>query len=258
MSWETKITHVEPNTIRVRGYPIQELMGNVSFTEAIYLLYMGELPEREKARLLDAIFVSSVDHGVTPPSVLATRTAASTGAPLNAAIAAGVLSINEYHGGAIQNCMKVIQAALADLAEGEDFPAAAERIVREYLANKKRMPGFGHRYHTADPRTKRLYDLAEETGFAGKGLEMTRAITAAFEREGKKLPVNVDGAIAALLVDLDIPAELANAFFILARVPGLVAHAIEEQRTQAPMRRISAEDHIYTGPELRSIQERME
>jgi citrate synthase len=254
-SWKTQITQIEPNEVRLRGYRIDELMGNVTFAEAIYLALKGELPEPKIAKLLDAMLVSSIDHGATPPSALAARTAASTGAPLNAAVAAGILSINDHHGGAINNCMGVLQAGLTRMAEtGEDAKTAAAALVAEYRAAKKRIAGFGHRIHTADPRTAKLFALADELGVSGAGVAMIQAIQTAFADLGKTLPINVDGAIAALLVDLDMPCELANAFFIMARVPGLVAHVYEEQTTQKPMRRIHPSDHTYTGPAARELE----
>ena len=253
-TWKTAITQIKPNEVRLRGYRIDELMGRVTFAQAIFLALKGELPSPQVARLLDAIFVSSIDHGVTPPSALAARTAVSTGAQLNAAIAVGVLSINRYHGGAIFECMGILQEGLQRVAEGsKSIDAVAGDLIAEYKVEKKRIAGLGHRIHTADPRTDRLFSLAEELGVAGDGVAMIRALQNGFESMGKNLPINVDGAIAALLVDLDMPQELANAFFIIARVPGLVAHIHEERMHQRPMRRIHPAGHEYDGTEPRSL-----
>jgi citrate synthase len=253
-SWNTSITQIKPNEVRLRGYRIDELMGEITFAQAIFLALKGELPEPKVARLLDAMLVSSIDHGATPLSAQAARTAASTGAPLNAAVAAGVLSINKHHGGAIYDCMGVLQEGLQRAeTSGKDIEAAAEELVGEYREEKKRIAGFGHRIHTNDPRTAKLFALAKELGVAGKGVAMIEGIRKAFESLGKALPINVDGAIAALLVDLDMPQELANAFFIMARVPGLVAHVYEEQTTQRPMRDINPREHEYTGPKEREL-----
>lgn len=254
-TWKTAITQIEPNQVRLRGYRIDELMGRVTFAQAIFLALKGELPSPQVTRLLEAILVSSIDHGVTPPSALAARTAVSTGAQLNAAIAVGVLSINRYHGGAVFECMGVLQEGLQRVAEGsKSIDAVAGDLIAEYQTEKKRIAGLGHRIHTADPRTDRLFSLAEELGVAGDGVAMIRALQSAFNSMGKQLPINVDGAIAALLVDLDMPRELANAFFIIARVPGLVAHIHEERTQQRPMRRIHPTDHEYDGPEPRSLE----
>lgn len=256
-TWYTQISKVKPNEIRLRGYRIDELMGSVTFSEGIYLALKGELPPPETARLLDAIFVSSIDHGVTPPSALATRTATSTGAPINAAVAAGILSINDFHGGAIYNCMVVIEEGLLRLGqEDKTIQEIGADIVQEYLASKKRMAGFGHRLHTADPRTARLFDLAHKAGISGNGVALLNSLQAGFRQAGKNLPINVDGAIAGILVDLEIPRDLANAFFIIPRVPGLVAQYYEERTTQRPMRYIDPTSGQYNGQEDRNLPER--
>src|SRR5881398_1676871 len=111
--WNTAVTRIEPNRVAVRGYDIAELMGRVSFGAAAYLILTGELPKPEVARLMDAILVSSIDHGATPPSALAARTVASTGASLSAAVAAGIMSINRHHGGAIEDCARQLGAMIA-------------------------------------------------------------------------------------------------------------------------------------------------
>ncbi len=255
LHWTTAITSILPNEIRLRGYRLDELMGESTFSQAIYLALTGSLPMPSVGRLLDAILVASIDHGATPPSTLAARTAASTGAPYNTAVAAGILSINQHHGGAIEDSMRLVLDALDVMTRrNESFDETAARVVAAYRAEGKRLPGFGHRVHTADPRTARLLALAEELHLAGRGVRMLRALEAAFaDQSGRKLPVNVDGAIAALLVDLEIPPELANTFFIMARVPGLVAHVHEEKTRQRPMRVIHPTDHTYDGPEPRGM-----
>ena len=250
MHWTTAITQVKPNEVQLRGHRIDDLMGQITFAQAIFLALMGELPSPAVGRLLDAILVASIDHGVTPPSTLAARTAASTGAPLNAALAAGILSINQHHGGAIEDCMRVIQDVAARInANAISLSLAAGVLVSEVRSEKKRLPGFGHRIHTRDPRTARLFALAEESGISSTGVQIVHALADALAAQtGRILTINVDGAIAALLFDLEIAPELANAFFIMARVPGLVAHIHEEQTRERPMRHIHPTDHSYDGP----------
>lgn len=253
-TWQSSISNVAPNEIRVRGYRIDELIGNVSFGSAIYLVLMGELPGREVGSLLDAMLISSIDHGPVTPSTLAARTAASTGAPLNAALAAGVLSINMYHGGAIEDCMLILKEGLHRTAEKEvEIEQAALELVQEFREAERRIAGLGHRLHDDDPRTRELFSLAEELGLAGDGVAMILALQGTSRELGKDLPINVDGALAALLVDLEMPTEFANAFFIMARLPGLTAHIREEQTRQRPMRTIHPDTLSYDGPEPRSI-----
>lgn len=254
LHWSTAITSIQPDEVRLRGYRIDELMGHVTFGQAVYLALKGELPSPEVGRLMDAMLVSSIDHGATPPSALAAHTVASTGATLSASIAAGVLSINRYHGGAIEGCMRLILDAM-DRLDGDHSPAeVAVEVLAELRAQKKRAPGFGHRIHTDDPRTKRLLALADELRVSGGGITMARAFENALEKSlGRRLPLNVDGALAALLVDLGFPPELGNAFFIIARVTGLAAHTHEEMTRQRPMRRIHPTDHEYDGPAPREL-----
>jgi len=200
--------------------------------------------------MIDAIFVSAIDHGATPPSTLAARTAASTGAPYNAAIAAGLLSINQHHGGAIQDCMEMIQGALKQAQENnQSIDEAAAALVASYRQTKRRLPGMGHRLHTDDPRTARLLEMADALGLAREGVAMARAIQRAFAAQGSNpLPINVDGAVAAILLDIGIPTELGNTFFMIARMPGLVAQVHEEKTRERPMRQIHPSDHEYDGP----------
>jgi len=255
-SWKTSITEISPNEVRLRGYRIDELMGQVTFGQAVYLALRGELPTSDVGSLMDAILVCSIDHGASPPSTLAARTAASTGAPLNAAVAAGLLSINRFHGGAIEDCMAVLETGIELASEsGKELPEVADEIVQEFRTAKKRIPGLGHRIHTQDPRTRKLFALADEAGISSRGVQMIQALREAMAAGGKELPINVDGAIAALLLGMDIPRKLANSFFMMARIPGLVAQVYEEQSRERPMRRIHPTDHVYDGPEARSLTE---
>ena len=254
LHWKTAITKISPNEVRLRGYRIDELMGRITFSHGIWLAITGNLPSPALAKLLDAVLLSSIDHGATPPSALAAITAASTGAPINAAIASGVLAINEYHGGAIEKCMRMLQGGLArQRAEGLTAEQAAAQIVADATAAKERLSGFGHRIHSDDPRTPRLFDLAREAGVDTAAVDLILAIALEFRQSGKPLPVNVDGAIAAILVGLGIDPRLGNAFFIMARVPGMVAHIQEEWQRQRPMRAVHPTDHEYDGPPDRSL-----
>lgn len=255
LHWKTAITEVQPNKIRLRGYPIDKLMGNITFSQAIYLALKGEFPPPEVGKLIDAIFVSSIDHGAGPPSVLTARTAASTGAELNSSIAAGVLAISRFHGGAIEEGMNMfLQVSKKAEEKAATTKEAGREILGDMKAQGRRASGFGHRVHTQDPRTEKLFSLAAELGIAGKYVRIAREIEEIFKEEmGKPLPINVDGAIAALLCELGIPPAIGNAFFIIARVPGLVAHIHEEKTRMKPMRKIHPENFGYDGPSAKEL-----
>jgi succinyl-CoA synthetase alpha subunit len=250
--WTTAVTHIEPNRVAVRGHDIAGLMGKVSFGAAVYLILRGTLPDERVGRLMDAVLVSSIDHGATPPSTLAARTVASTGASLSQSVAAGILSINKHHGGAIEDAARFLAGLLATSAEkGETLDQAAAREVGAIKASGARVSGFGHRVHTKDPRTTRLFELAAEAGLGAEGrthIAAARAVERAFAGLGRPLPVNVDGALGAILMDLGFDQRVMNGLFMIARVPGLVAHVTEEQTRERPMRRIDPELHAYDGP----------
>ena len=257
--WSTALTSIAPNAIMVRGYHLDELMGRLSFADAVYLLLMGELPTPAIGRMLNAILVSVIDHGVTPPSTLAARNVAVSGAPLKDSVAAGILAFGPYHGGDIETCMRFLDQGLSLMRSGETLQDAAEQLVVDAIAHNVIPPGFGHRLHTQDPRAPRLFQLAMELELEGEHVRMLRAIERALaarqDQFGRLLPANVDGAIAAISADLGFSYELGNAIFLISRLPGLIAHAHEERMRQQPMRQIDPKDHVYDGSSERRLPE---
>jgi citrate synthase len=253
-AWTTAITQIEPNHVRVRGYDIADLMGRVGFGAMVYLIIRGELPEEKVGRLMDAVIGACIDHGATPPSALAARTVASTGANLSAAVAAGIMSINQHHGGAMETCALALEDVLAKMDAGQPPAAAAAAVIDDHAAAKRRIAGYGHRIHTADPRTARLFDLAEDAGVAGRYCAAARAVEQVFRERGKPLPINVDGAIGAILADLGFEPEVMNGIFMIGRSAGLVAHVREEQTRMKPMRKIDPAAHAYDGPPARVLR----
>ena len=259
--WSTSLTFIEPNRVLVRGYRLDDLMGRVHFGEAIYLLLTGELPSPSMGRLMDAMLVSFIDHGATPPSTLAARNTATTGASLRGAVAAGVLGFGRHHGGDALACRQLLEDGLALARTGRSLAAAAAELVDNLVAtNELPPPGFGHRYHTVDPRATRLLQIAHELEVDHEYTQLIRAIEHALGRHealvGRTLPVNIDGAIAAVCGDIGLPPEVADALLLISRVPGLAAHALEEQNREKPMRTIDPGSHEYDGPSERRIPDR--
>jgi citrate synthase len=257
--WHSSLTEISPNKILIRGYPLDEMMGRLGFAEAVYLLLMGELPSPAIGRMLNAVLVSSVDHGVTPPSTLAARNVATSGAPLKDCVAAGILAFGPHHGGDIESCMLFLDRGLSLVRGGMTVQQAADTIVAESAAANEVPPGFGHRFHTRDPRAARLFQMALELELEGEHVRLIRACERALdaytERFERPLPVNVDGAIAAISADLGFAYELGNAIFLISRLPGLIAHAHEERTRQAPMRQIDPKDNDYDGAQQRRLPE---
>jgi citryl-CoA lyase len=242
--WKTAITQHVGHETYIRGYRLLDLVGNLSFAQAIYLILKGELPTEKESKMMEAMLVSVIDHGIAPPSAIAARAVASGGNSLNVGVAAGVLAFGSAHGGALEDAMKFIQ-------EGVKSGKSVEEIVKEYLENKKPIPGYGHRYYKDfDPRTKRLMDIAKELGFYGPHCKFAEEVEEEIGRQkGKRLVLNVDGAIAAVASEMGFDWRLGKGFFIIGRVPGLVAHVYEELTTEKPFsKRLDEETEVeYTG-----------
>jgi citrate synthase len=143
---------------------------------------------------------------------------------------------------------------------GSNYRDAAIRLVARYLESGETPPGFGHRFHTRDPRAARLFQMALELEVEAEHIQMIRAVEMVLhdhpDEQGRTLPVNIDGAIAAVCGDLGVPPTIADAIFIISRVPGIAAHADEERQRQLPMRQIDPKDHRYDGPTERRLPER--
>lgn len=248
---KSSITKIGPGKIRVRGYDITEIMDKLSYAETVFLVLKGELPTKAEAEIMRAILVSSVDHGCLPHSVIGARNTMAGGNSINAAIAAGVLVIGDNHGGAIEKSAKILQEWAAK--EG-DINQIAVDLVDWLSENKMRMPGYGHLIHDVDPRTVKLFKLAKKHGFAGRHLELCKAVEDALaEKLGRRLPINIDGGIAAVISDMGFDWRLGKGFFIISRVPGLLAHAYEEMTREKPMRVVGKTDYVYDGPDDREI-----
>src|SRR5262245_60378417 len=257
--WCTALTCIEPNKILVRGYPLDEIMGRLTFGEAIYLLLVGELPTPGMGRLMEALLVSFIDHGATPPSTLAARNTATTGAATRACVAAGLLGFGKYHGGDIESCMHVLDVGLDMVGKGASYREPAERLVERTAGCDEPRPGFGHRFPTRDPRAGRLFQMALELEVEAEHIQMIRAIEMVINEnipDGDHVPVNIDGAIAAVCGDIGIPPSVANALFIISRVPGIAAQAQEEMAREHPMRQIDPKEHIYDGSAQRRLPEK--
>jgi citrate synthase len=236
--WRTAIVNARDGEIWIRGRNVTSLMRGSTFTDTIFLLHRGRLPDDRERRLLDAILSSSCDHGSGAPSCATARLAASGNRQsLSAAVAAGVLAIGNEHGGAGEQCMQLIAAGAARSQERSiSIEAAAAEIVAEARANGRRLPGLGHRVHTIDPRVEVLFDLARRDGQDADGVRFVKALQDATAKAVKPLPINIDGALAALLYDLGFPPEAGKLLFIIARVAGLTAEVAEEYSREKPMR----------------------
>lgn len=234
--WSTAITSIQPNEISIRGYRIEDLIGRVSFSSAVSLMVLGELPSRDSAELLEAAMVASVDHGPQAPSIATARMAASCGVPFNGIIAAGVSLLGDVHGGAGQQCMALLAEVNKEVEDGANPSLVVRRKVTEFLERGEFIPGFGHRFHSIDPRAVRLEELVNQAKTNGvvKGnfMEIGSLLENELTRQkNKRMPTNIDGATAIVYSELGFDPEVGRALFILSRSVGIIANAWEEKKS---------------------------
>ncbi|WP_170468156.1 citryl-CoA lyase [Ruegeria arenilitoris] len=226
--WRTSIIDMEPGRIALRGEPIQDLIGNLSFAEMIWLLVRGDRPSPAQAHLFEAALVAAVDHGPQAPSIATARMAVTCGLPLNNAMASAVNMLGDIHGGAGEQAVELYH--FVDTHSGELGTA-----LDDWIAERgKILPGFGHRFHTpTDPRAPRLMALVSEAVENGACDGRFRQIALDIEaelarRKGKPVPMNIDGATAVIYAELGFEPPLARGLFCLSRSVGILAHAWEQ------------------------------
>jgi citrate synthase len=227
----TRLCRTEVDRITVRGHDlVSELMGVRTFTETFWMLLTGKLPTPPQTRLVDAVLLALMEHGLTPQAIATRMIARCEPEALQAAVAAGLLGIGSRFGGA----MSATAALLTEIITANDQQATARDIVARLRRSKRPLPGFGHPQHRPDdPRSMRLFEIAREGGIAGRHVEaihvLSREVDAAF---GRHLTINTTGAIAAVLGDLGVPDAIMRGFAVVSRSAGLIAHLKEEEEQQ--------------------------
>ena len=253
-SLKTAVSRVEKDKIVTRGYNQRDLIEKIRYSDMIFLLLRGRLPTLKEARIFNHVLVSFCDHGVTPPSTQTARLIASSGSPMNSAVAGALLSFGHKHAGAIEKTMELYQSKISTARliddpdiDNKQIASLAIEVYKDYVLKGKKVPGFGHRYHSTDPRADKLIEMAIKEGFIGPHLKLALAIQdLVFEKKNIKL--NVDGANAAILSDLGFDPELGLGVFIIGRVPGIIAHIHEERMDEEEFRRFCDLDDIeYVG-----------
>ena len=235
--WRTSIIDMRPGQIRLRGEPIEDLIGNIGFAQVIWLMTRGSLPNEGEARLLECALVAAVDHGPQAPSIAAARMAVTCGLDLNAAMASAVNMLGNVHGGAGEQAVELYGRIDEKVSGGTLLDHAVRDAIDHWQEERGRfIPGFGHRFHTPeDPRAPRLLSLVEEATAAavvdGRFAAIGRAIQEELAlRKGKSVPMNIDGATAVIYAELGFPAPLARGLFCLSRSVGILAHAWEQMQ----------------------------
>lgn len=234
--WRTEIIDIEPGTIRVRGYPIEQLIGTIDFPQMIWLMLRGELPTKAQGALFGAALVAAVDHGPQAPSIAIARMAMTCGVGINNAMASAANVLGDVHGGAGEQAMELYAAILRRIDSGAAIAdATREEIDLFQREHGKFIPGFGHRFHPVDPRGPRLLALvdaaAKEGTVSGRFAAIGRAVEAELERRtGKHLTMNIDGSAAVIFSELGFAPMLGRGIFILSRSVGILAHAWEQSQ----------------------------
>jgi len=238
MKFQTSISREQNGELKIRGKALSALINGADYVGTMYLTVTGKDATPAQRKVLNAILVACIDHGVAPASGFVPRVVAASGNGVTQSLAAGVLALGPYHGAAIEDAMRAF-AGLAGQTETD-----VKAFVTEMRTQKKRISGFGHKhYTTADPRTETLFALAKAEGIDGPAMAAARAVETALEAEmGRKLVLNIDGAVAALLLEIGLPPEAGNGIFALARMGGMLAHILEEKRQGTVVRRLDDEE----------------
>jgi citrate synthase len=247
-SFKTAISDVEDGRVSIRGYSHEEIIGRLPYASATFLTIVGRLPSQTEARLIDAMLTSLLDHGFVAATVSAARYAASGNPQFVPAVAAGLLAAGQNTLSPEHSYALIAQARGLREKHGWDDRRTAEEIVARSRRERWRLPGFGHPIHRdGDFRAAVLFELAAELGLSGDATALYRAIHEEFVRQtGRTLiPINIDGCLACLGMDLGLSAKQTVAIALLAVLPGLMAHVIEEIDDGIPLRFIA--DGEYVG-----------
>ncbi len=255
--WQTEIIDMAPGQIRLRGNPIEDLIGNITFPQMIWLMTRGDLPTEAQARLLECALVAAVDHGPQAPSIAAARMAVTCGLGLNGALASAVNMLDDVHGGAGEQAVELYTWIQDAVQDGLDIDAAAAAMIDRWQAERSKfVPGFGHRFHKPeDPRAPRLLGLVAQAAAAGTvsgefGRIGQAVQTVLNTRKGKPVPMNIDGATAVIYAELGFSAPLARGLFCLSRSVGVIAHAWEQMQQGGRNKGPTPPSYrwTYTGP----------
>ena len=255
--WTTEIIDMAPGQIRFRGHPIEELIGNVSFAQMIWLMTRGALPSDAEAQLLEAALVAAVDHGPQAPSIAAARMAVTCGLGLNGAMSTAVGMLDDVHGGAGEQAVTLYGRVIDAVEAGQGVEQAAADMIDKWQAEQTaHIPGFGHRFHTpVDPRAPRLLSLVDDAAangvVSGRFAAAGRAIEDVLKtRKGRPIPMNIDGATAVIFGELGFAAPLARGLFCISRSVGAMAHGWEQMNQGGRNKGPTPPKYrwTYTGP----------
>ena len=227
----TGIGQAELHRILVRGYDLnKDLVGKITFTDMTSLILRGRLPTANEAKMLDALMIILVEHGMVSHVIAARLIYHCAPEAMQAAVAAALCGAGSVHLGSSEWSAKMLIDALPADTQNPAYDEIATKIIDDYSARKQRMPGIGHRTHAeGDPRAETLFNIAKDTGVYGKYCELIQHLSKlSSERRKRLIPVNVTGAIAAIALDLGYPWQITKAFALIGRTLGAIGHIAEE------------------------------
>jgi citryl-CoA lyase len=240
MQWKTSVSHIKDGKEIIRGRELSELIVQESFADAIFFLLRGAMPAKKESAMMNALLVAAIDHGTGTASAMTARIVASAKNSMHTALAAGILAMGEAHGGAIEGAAKFF--------DDHKREADIHGLVQRMKDAKERIPGYGHAVLSRDERAELLFSLAKQHDCYGEHCAFAESVGKSLNAvSSKELPLNIDGAMAAILSDMGFDWRMARGIFIIARMPGLVAHVYEELAEGSGLRRTPENDIQYTG-----------
>ncbi len=242
-------------SIHVRGRDLsRDVIGRMDFTSYFWLLVTGQEPTEVQRFFANAVLTAIAEHGLVPSVVAARMTYAAAPEAFQGAVAAGLLGCGSVVLGSAEESGRFLTMLIeTSRRENLEPEAAASSGVEALRAARKNVPGFGHPLHAdGDPRALLLLRLAAEKGVEGEHVRMLRAVERVLpEALGRPLPINVNGAIPAVMLDVGFPLAALKGVALLARTAGLIGHLQEE--SERPIGFILADRGAgaigYDGPE---------
>ncbi|KAA0911585.1 citryl-CoA lyase [Pusillimonas sp. ANT_WB101] len=233
MSQPTPTTELCSHTLTGMNYRdkdlVNELIGERTFSDVMFTQILGHRPRAVDLRILDAVMITLMEHGLTPSAIATRLIYMSAPESLQGAVSAGLLAVGSQFVGTMENCAELLERILAS----EDMKQEARNIAESFKETRAHLPGFGHHLHKPDdPRSIKLIALAQnESELPQRHVNALLVLNAAIDDVyGKHITINATGAVAALLGEIGVPSKLMRGFAVISRAAGLVSHIAEEQR----------------------------
>jgi citrate synthase len=206
-----------------KGKPVTPPDPSLSHAANFLLMLNGEKPTQTAEKALDVALILHADHELNA-STFAARVTAATLSDMHSAITSAIGALKgPLHGGANEAVMRM----LFEIDKKGEDPV---QHVKDMLANKKKISGFGHRvYHTEDPRATHLRQMSHDLGRSAnpKWYDMSAAIEK-YIKTDKHLNANVDFYSASTYTTLGIDVDQFTPIFAVSRISGWTAHVIEQ------------------------------